>query len=140
MPREGIDTTDNDGTQRELVVHYNDNDAYLGEKEAAADYQWITNFILNPGYYDGVDESNKKGYDRYVRLQEVLEEKRGIVKDEKEAMDVLAQVGRRGWNNDDSNSVTVHSAVYNLTDKSVYWVSNENWMDESAIFEFSLAE
>ncbi|MBQ8540303.1 MAG: linear amide C-N hydrolase [Clostridia bacterium] len=140
VPREGIDTTDNDGTQRELVVHYNDNDAYLGEKEAAADYQWITNFILNPGYYDGVDESNKKGYDRYVRLQEVLEEKRGIVKDEKEAMDVLAQVGRRGWNNDDSNSVTVHSAVYNLTDKSVYWVSNENWMDESAIFEFSLAE
>lgn len=140
VPAEGTDTTDNDGTKRELVVHYNDSDAYLGEKEAAANYQWITNFILNPGYYDGVDESNKKGYDRYVKLQEVLREKNGIVKDEKEAMDVMAQVGRRGWNNDDSNSVTVHSAVYNLTDKSVYWVSNENWTDESAIFEFSLAE
>lgn len=136
----GTDSTDNDGTKRELVVHYNDADAYLGEEEGAADYQWITNFILNPGYYDGVDPSERKGYDRYEELCRVLKEKGGVVEDEKEAMEVLASVGRRNWNNDDSNSVTVHSAVYNLTDKSVYWVSNENWDDESAIFEFSLAE
>ena len=140
VPVDGNDITDNDGSKRELVVHYNDNDAYLGEKEAEADYQWITNFVLNPGYYDGVDAKEKKGYDRYIKLCEVLEEKGGIVKDEKEAMDVLLTVGRRNWNNDDSNSVTVHSAVYNLTDKSVYWVSNESPADESAVFEYSLAE
>ncbi len=136
----GTDNTDNDGSKRELVVHYNDRDAYLGEKEANADYQWITNFVLNPGYYEGVDGTEKKGYDRYIKLSEVLGEKGGIVKDEKEAMEVMASVGRRDWNNDDSNSVTVHSVVYNLTDKSVYWVSNENWNDETAIFEYSLAE
>ncbi len=136
----GTDATDNDGSVRELVVHYNDNDAYLGEREANASYQWITNFVLNPGYYEGVDASEKKGYDRYEELYRVLIEKGGIVKDEKEAMEVLYSVGRRNWNNDDSNSVTVHSAVYNLTEKSVYWVSNENWDDESAIFKYSLAE
>ena len=80
------------------------------------------------------------GYDRYEELYRVLIEKGGIVKDEKEAMEVLSSVGRRNWNNDDSNSVTVHSAVYNLTEKSVYWVSNENWDEESAIFKYSLAE
>lgn len=140
VPKEGNDTTDNDGSLRELVVHYNDNDSYLGESEGNSSYQWITNFVLNPGYYDGVEPAEKKGYDRYVRLEEVLRENNGVVADEKEGMEVMAQVGRRNWNNDDSNSVTVHSAVYNLTDKSVYWVSNENWDDETAIFEFSLAE
>ena len=53
-------------------------------------------------------------------------------------MDILAAVGRRGWDNDDKNSLTVHSAVYNLTDKSLLWVSNENYGDESATFTFSL--
>lgn len=136
----GTDATDNDGTKRELIVHYNDSDSYLGEREAESSYQWITNFVLTPGYYDGVDNAERKGYDRYVKLAEVLEACNGTVTDEKEAMDVIATVGRRNWNNDDSNSVTVHSAVYNLTDKSVYWVSNENWDDETAIFEYSLAE
>ena len=53
-------------------------------------------------------------------------------------MDILEAVGRRTWKNDDGNGCTVHSAVYNLTDKTVLWVSNENFDDESAIFEFSL--
>lgn len=136
----GTDATDNDGTKRELVVHYNDEDSYIGVLEAACDYQWITNFILNPGYYDGVDESEKKGFDRYSRLAVELNSVGGVVADEQEAMDLLATVGRRGWNNDDSNSITVHSAIYNLTDKSVYWISNENWDDETAIFKFSLAK
>lgn len=140
VPAEGTDTTDNDGSCRELVVHYNDSDAYIGESEGAKDYQWITNFVLNPGYYDGVDAAERKGYDRYVELERVLGEKGGVVENEKEAMEVLSSVGRRNWNNDDSNSVTVHSAVYNLTDKTVYWVSNENWDDETAIFEYKLAE
>lgn len=134
------DATDNDGSKRKLVVHYNDSDAYLGESEAKCNYQWITNFVLNPGYYDGLDQSEKKGYDRYVKLSEELEAVGGVVRDEKHAMEILASVGRRSWNNDDKNTCTVHSAVYNLTDKSVYWVSNENWNDETAIFEFSLED
>ena len=53
-------------------------------------------------------------------------------------MDILSIVGRRSWNNDDSNGCTVHSAVYNLTQKSVLWVSNENYDDPTAIYTFSL--
>lgn len=140
VPAEGTDTTDNDGSKRELVVHYNDDDSYIGVVEAASEYQWVTNFILNPGYYSGVDESEKKGFDRYSRLAVEVIKTGGIVADEKQGMALLSTVGRRGWNNDDSNSITVHSAIYNLTDKSVYWVSNENWDDPTAIFEYSLAE
>ena len=42
------DTTDSDGTLRELKVHYNDNDTALGEKEAADKFQYVTNFIVTP--------------------------------------------------------------------------------------------
>ena len=55
-------------------------------------------------------------------------------------MDILAIVGRRTWNNDDGNGCTVHSAVYNLTKKTVMWVPNENYDDSSAIFEFGFED
>jgi hypothetical protein len=136
----GTDATDNDGSRRELRVIYNDDDASVGEAEGASDFQWITNFIVSPGYYEGCDPKEKKGYDRYLKLQEMLTEKDGVVADEWEAMDMLAVIGRRSWNNDDKNGCTVHSAVYNLTDKTMLWVSNENFDDPTAIFEFSLAD
>ena len=55
------------------------------------------------------------------------------------AMDLLASVGRRTWNNDDSNSNTVHSVVYDLTDPSVLWVGNEHYGEDGYTFEFQLA-
>ena len=62
----------------------------------------------------------------------------GVVKDMDAAMDILASVGRRDWNNDDSNSITVHSVVYNLTDKTAIWIPNEHYDDADARFELSL--
>lgn len=136
----GTDATDNDGAARTLSVTYNDDDGHIGEAEAASDYQWITNFIIKPGYYDDSDESEKKGYDRYERIYEELAATDGVVKDEHAAMDILETVGRRTWKNDDGNGCTVHSAVYNLTDRSMLWVSNENYDDPSAVFTFSIEE
>ena len=135
-----VDTTDNDGSQRTLKVIYNDQDQNIGEREAASDYQIITNFVLQPGYYEGVPAENKKGADRYDRLYEELQAIDGVVADEQGAMDILESVGRRSWDNDDKNSCTVHSAVYNLTDKSVLWVTNENYDDPTAVFTFSLED
>ena len=132
------DATDNDGSARELVVHYNDSDDYVGEMEASSDYQWITNFIVNPGYYDDSAAEEKKGYDRYERIYQELSKTDGVVADEQAAMDILAIVGRRTWNNDDGNGCTVHSVVYNLTDKTAMWVPNENYSDPTAVFHFSL--
>lgn len=134
----GTDATDNDGSVRELVVHYNDDDSYVGQWEAESDFQWITNCIVAPGYYDDTDASERKGYDRYTELYQQLSSRGGVVADEAEAMEILSVVGRRTWNNDDGNGCTVHSAVYNLTDKSMLWVSNENYDDPTAIFTFSL--
>lgn len=134
------DTTDNDGSQRTLKVVYNDQDSAIGEREAASGYQVVTNFVLQPGYYEGVPAENKKGADRYDRLYEELQATDGVVADDQAAMDILQTVGRRGWDNDDKNSCTVHSAVYNLTQKTVLWVTNENYDDPSAVFTFSLAQ
>lgn len=135
-----VDTTDNDGSQRTLKVVYNDQDADIGEREGASSYQIVTNFVLQPGYYEGVPAENKKGADRYDRLYEELQATDGVVADEQAAMDILQSVGRRSWDNDDKNSCTVHSAVYNLTKKSVLWVTNENYDDPTAVFEFTLGE
>lgn len=132
------DKTDNDGGARKLVVHYNDNDSYVGEAEANSDFQWITNFIVQPGYYG--EAEHMPGVDRYDRIYEELAKTDGILADEEAAMDILAIVGRRTWNNDDNNGCTVHSVVYNLTDKSVMWIPNENYADETAVFKFKLGE
>lgn len=132
----GTDLTDNDGSARTLKVIRNDDDAHIGEREGAADYQWITNFILQPGYYE--DDDAKPGFDRYNEIASRLSATDGVVADEQAAMDILAAVGRRNWNNDDSNGITVHSVVYNLTKKTVLWVANEHYGEAAYTFEFTL--
>ena len=124
---------DADGAQRQLNVLWNDTDALSD----SADWQVVTNFIKAPGYYDGT-AAERKGLDRYEHLAAALRETDGIVADRDAAMDLLASVGRRTWNNDDSNSNTVHSVVYDLTDKSVLWVGNEHYGEEAYTFEFQL--
>ena len=124
---------DADGAQRQLNVLWNDTDALSD----SADWQVVTNFIKTPGYYDGTT-AEMKGLDRYEHLAAALRETDGVVADKDAAMDLLASVGRRTWNNDDSNSNTVHSVVYDLTDKSVLWVGNEHYGEEAYTFEFQL--
>lgn len=132
--------TDNDGSQRQLVVTYSDDDAHIGEAEGKADYQWITNFVVLPEYYETKGTAGKHGYDRYLMLKKQLGMTDGVVKDEQAAMKILGMIGRRYWSNDDGNGCTVHSAVYNMTDKSVLWVSNENYDDPSAVFTFRFGD
>lgn len=134
------DATDNDGSKRELKVTYNDADAHIGKVEADADYQVITNFIIQPGYYDDSPAEDKKGYDRYERIYQELNKTNGVVKDEKAAMDILGIVGRRTWKNDDGNGCTVHSVVYNLMDKTMMWIPNENYDDPNAVFTFKIED
>ncbi len=99
-------------------------------------YQWITNFIVtdHDDYYEG-DNNAKPGWDRYERIYERLKETDGVLKDEKAAMDILKEVGRRTWN--PGHAITVHSGVYNLTDKTVRWVANENYDDFSKTYIYS---
>ena len=124
---------DVDGAERQLNVLWNDTDALSD----SVDWQVVTNFIKTPGYYDGTT-AEMKGLDRYEHLAAALRETDGIVADKDAAMGLLASVGRRTWDNDDSNSNTVHSVVYDLTDKSVLWVGNEHYGEEAYTFEFQL--
>lgn len=136
LPENGTDSTDNDGSSRKLVVTYNDDpmyDALRAEDEFK--YQWITNFIVNghESYYENND--GKPGYDRYEHIYAKLKEGKGVVADENAAMDILADVGRRTWNG--GGGCTVHSAVFNLTKKTVLWVANENFDDNTAVYSYS---
>ena len=137
----GNDKTDNDGTARKLVVTYNDKDDYIGPNEAAADYQWLTNFIIQPGYYDESPLSEKKGFDRYEKLYEDLSKTNGKVRDEAAAMEILNDVSRRDWDlQGDNNGVTVHSCVFNLTKKTLMWVPNEHYGEEGYTFNFGFGK
>lgn len=118
------DATDTDGEARKLKVTYNDQDALA----VSPDWQTVTNFIVVPGYYDG--EEDMKGLDRYRHIQEQLSEVNGVLPDLEGAMDILAQVGRRTWDNDDGNGCTVHSVVYDLTGLTALWVPNEHYGEE----------
>ncbi|MDE5856191.1 MAG: linear amide C-N hydrolase [Anaeroplasmataceae bacterium] len=131
----GTDKTDNDGTARKLVVTYNDKDSHIGQREADADYQWITNFIIQPGYYDSDEE--KAGLDRYNIIYNGLNPTNGKLKDEQAAMNILESVGQRYYKEGHSGC-TVHSVVYNLTKKTSYFIPNENYKDEKAKFHYSL--
>ena len=146
VPAEGVtDGNDTDGAARTLNVIYNDDPMYE-ELLAGSEFkfQTITNFIITPGYYDGEDqpadekgEGAQKGLDRYDYINGELKKTGGIIKDERAAMDILRAVGRRKWNG--GGGVTVHSAVYNLTKKTVLWVANENFDDPSATWTYDLS-
>lgn len=134
VPENGNEQTDTDGSARKLVVHYNTGDDYLGEREANVDFQWVTNFILQPDYY--ISDENKGGFDRYNEIYNRLSPTDGIVKDEMAAMEILRAIGRRTWK--PGEGVTVHSAIYNLTQKTVLWIANETFDDKSTYFTYSL--
>ena len=138
------DDTDTDGAKRELAVHYNDQDADLGAMEQADAFQYITNFIVTPGYY--ASDASMKGLDRYEEIQRMINpagtNTDGVVTTD-EALAVLQTVGRRSWDarngKTDSNGITVWSALYDLTNCSVTWVSNEEFANPDAVFTFDFS-
>ena len=71
-------------------------------------------------------------------LSDALSPKSGIITDDEEGMKTLAIVGRRGMKNEDSNSLTIHSVVYNLTDKTALWVDNEHYGEKEHTFVLDL--
>ena len=125
----GTDQTDNDGSKRELQITRNE-----------LPYQSVTNFILAPGYYEANDE--QAGLDRYEYLVGKLNASNGVLEDEEEAMGLLRDVGRRTWKveGDVTKGTTVHSVVYNLTDRSSLWVANEHFGSEEHTLTYELDE
>lgn len=139
----GKHDTDTDGTKRELKVFYNDDDADIGEKEAANDFQYITNFIVAPGYFEDLDISYMR--DRYDAMEQLINpygnNTKGVIPEEN-GLKILKRVGFRNFFNSSGgpdNAITVWSAFFNLTDKSVTWVSNEQFDNPKAVFKFDFS-
>ncbi len=130
----GTDSTDTDGQKRELMVIYNDDSTSLAGTDR---YQLVTNFIIYPGYYEEGDKQH--GFDRYQIVKAELEQRDGIVKDDEDAMSVLKEVALSDWDND-IYSVTIHSVIYNQTNRTVYWVGNRHYGEDAYIYRFNFME
>ena len=141
---DATDSTDIDGTKRVLKVYYNDQDETLGEDEAKNDFQYITNFIVTPGYYANETQEDMKGLDRYNYIKNTINpdgtNSEGKFTKEK-SLNLLKDLGRRKWNQtvgSDSNNITVWSVLYDLDNLEATWVSNEEFDEEGSVFTFAL--
>ena len=141
---DATDSTDIDGTKRVLKVYYNDQDKMLGEDEAKNNFQYITNFIVTPGYYANENQEDMKGLDRYNYIKNTINpdgtNSEGKFTKEK-SLNLLKDLGRRKWNQtvgSDSNNITVWSVLYDLDNLEATWVSNEEFDEEGSVFTFSL--
>lgn len=141
---DATDSTDIDGTKRVLKVYYNDQDEKLGEDEAKNNFQYITNFIVTPGYYANENQEDMKGLDRYNYIKNTINpdgtNSEGKFTKEK-SLNLLKDLGRRKWNQtvgSDSNNITVWSVLYDLDNLEATWISNEEFDEEGSVFTFSL--
>ena len=133
------DTMDNDGSKRELKIHYNTRDSYVGERENNASYQWMTDFILEPGYYD--DGGDMEGYDRYENLYLDLKASDGMLQNEEDAIHALSRFSRRKWVHFDGKELlTLATVSYNLTERTAVFVPDEAYQDQSKMIHITLKQ
>lgn len=141
---DATDSTDIDGTKRVLKVYYNDKDEKLGEDEAQNNFQYITNFIVTPGYYANENQEDMKGLDRYNYIKNTINPDGTNTEGKftkEESLNLLKDLGRRKWNQtvgSDSNNITVWSVLYDLDNLEATWISNEEFDEEGSVFTFSL--
>lgn len=134
------DESDNYGSLRKLVVTYNDQDSNIGQREGEADFQWITNFIIQPEYYKVYDK-DLTGWERYNIIYDELSKSDGLVADEMAAMDILHKVSQRTVRPDrnaDDFVLTIHSVIYNLDNLTTLWCGNEQYDDKEGMFRYKL--
>lgn len=135
------DESDNYGSLRKLVVTYNDRDSNIGQREGESDFQWVTNFIIQPGYYKVYDTDHLTGWDRYNIIYDELSKNGGLVTDEMAAMDILHKVSQRTVRpnrNADDFVLTIHSVIYNLDNLTTLWCGNEQYADKEGMFRYKL--
>ena len=131
--------SDDNGELRRLIVTYNDEDAHIGQHEGEADFQWVTNFIIQPGYYDEYNDKALVGYDRYNILYDELSKPGAIIENEMSAMRILQKVAQRTIRpnrNADDHILTIHSVIYNLDDLTSLWCGNEQYADKEGMFRY----
>ena len=131
--------SDDIGGLRKLVVTYNDKDSHIGPREGESDFQWITNFIIQPDYYQDYTTDALVGWDRYNILYDELSKTDALIEDEMTAMKILQKVAQRTIRPDrkaDDYILTVHSVIYNLDNLTTLWCGNEQYADTNGMFKY----
>ena len=119
---------DLDGSKRKIKIYTNENKSELGDLESNHNFMCISNFILTKNYYQ--NEKDKKGLDRYLFMYQYLSEHNEGKISKQEAIELLKILGRRDWNkkhNQNVNRITPWSVLYDLSEKSMIWVPNEEF-------------
>ena len=135
----GKNGSDNKGALRKLVVTYNDADEHIGPHEAESDFQWVTNFIIQPGYYQEYSTKTLVGWDRYNILYDELSKTDAIIEDEMSAMKILQKIAQRTIRPNrkaDDYILTIHSVIYNLDNLTTLWCGNEQYADTNGMFKY----
>ena len=137
-------------SQSEIILsyykycHLYDQDEDLGIDEANNNFQYVTNFIVTPGYYDNESLNDMKGLDRYNHIKKTINPDGTNTEGnftKEESISLLKDLGRRNWNQTvgaDSNGITVWSVLYDLDNLEATWISNEEFNNEESVFTFSL--
>lgn len=121
--------TDKDASARTLNIVY---------PNAGENFQIASNYIAKDGYYPN---GMPYGYDRYLSVYSKLAPNNGQIKDTDEAMDILAGVSRKTHANEFKgapNEMTLWSIVYDLTNKKMIFVDNEQYSDPAHKLEFKI--
>lgn len=119
-----------DASGKSVIVEYINNEISLVKADES--YQMATNFLLTPGDYDF-----GHGQDRYEKMKTILDQNKGILKDEQAGMDVLKAASSDIHKNErGEESATQWSILYNNTDLTAKIIMGRKY-DQSA-HEFSL--
>lgn len=119
-----------DASGKSVVVEYVNNEISIIESQQS--YQMATNFLLTPGDYDfGM------GQDRYEIMKNILDDHKGVLKDENAGMDVL-EAASADWHKNDrgEDSATQWSVLYNNTTLTAKIVMGRQY--DHPAHEFSL--
>ena len=75
---------------------------------------------------------------RYTEIiEKALKDNNYVFSDKEAAMGVLKSCGKRLLLGPESVKITVHSIVYNLSERSAIWVGNEHYDEEDRVISLS---
>ena len=122
----GKSETDRTPDTRELqVIRQNDTGT-----------QAVSNYILLPDYYS--ENEKRHGVENVAIMEETLAAGDHAVTDEQAAMDIMESVSKKGMGVSGISGVTVHSVIYNLTEKTALWIGSEHYGEKAYTRTFQL--
>lgn len=118
-----------DSSGKSVVVEYINNKISI--VKANKTYQMATNFLITKSHYNF-----GHGQDRYEKMKKILDQNKGVVKDENEGMNILKFASQKIHKNENGeDSATQWSIIYNNTDLTAKIVMGRKYDEKSHEFD-----